>query len=46
MVIGEPVFGQSKDDREFRRFLLRGLKKIRGAWSLVCLPHNLLKVWR
>ena len=45
-VIVEPVCGQSKDVRGFRRFLLRGLAKIRGAWRLVCLTHNLLKVWR
>ena len=45
-IIVEPVFGQIKEDRGFRRFLLRGLKKIRGEWSLVCLTHNLLKVWR
>jgi len=45
-VIVEPVFGQIKEDRGFRRFLLRGLKKMRGEWSLVCLTHNLLKVWR
>jgi hypothetical protein len=35
-VIVEPVFGQIKEARGFRRFLLRGLKKIRGEWSLVC----------
>ena len=45
-VIVEPVFGQIKEDRGFRRFLLRGLKKIRGEWCLVCLTHNLLKLWR
>ena len=45
-VIVEPVFGQIKEDRGFRRFLLRGLPKIRGEWCLVCLTHNLLKVWR
>jgi hypothetical protein len=45
-VIVEPGFGQSKEDRGFRRFLLRGLQKIRGEWFLVCLTHNLLKVWR
>jgi transposase len=45
-VIVEPVFGQIKEDRGFRRFLLRGLKKIRGEWWLVCLTHNLLKIWR
>lgn len=45
-VIVEPVFGQIKEARGFRRFSLRGLKKIRGEWSLVCLTHNLLKIWR
>jgi transposase len=45
-VIVEPVFGQIKEGRGFRRFLLRGLQKIRGEWSLVCLTHNLLKMWR
>ena len=45
-VIVEPVFGQIKEGRGFRRFLLRGLQKIRGEWSLVCLTHNLLKIWR
>ena len=45
-VIVEPVFGQIKGVRGFRRFLLRGLEKIRGEWSLVCLTHNLLKLWR
>ena len=45
-VIVEPVFGQIKEVRGFRRFLLRGLKKIRGEWCLVCLTHNLLKLWR
>jgi len=45
-VIVEPVFGQIKEARGFRRFLLRGLAKIRGEWRLVCLTHNLLKCWR
>ena len=45
-VIVEPVFGQIKEDRGFRRFLLRGLAKIRGEWRLVCLTHNVLKIWR
>ena len=44
--IVEPVFGQTKEARGFRRFLLRGLAKIRGEWRLVCLTHNLLKIWR
>jgi hypothetical protein len=45
-VIAEPVFGQIKGARGFRRFLLRGLAKVRGEWRLVCLTHNLLKIWR
>ena len=45
-VIVEPVCGQSKEARGFRRFLLRGLEKIRGAWRLVCRTHKLLKLWR
>lgn len=44
--IVEPVFGQIKGVRGFRRFLLRGLAKVRGEWRLVCLTHNLLKLWR
>ena len=44
--IVEPVFGQIKEARGFRRFLLRGLAKINGEWRLVCLTHNLLKIWR
>ena len=42
----EPVFGQIKEARGFRRCLLRGLETIRGEWRLVCLGHNLLKLWR
>ena len=45
-VIVEPVFGQIKEARGFRRFLLRGLEHIRGEWRLVCLTHNLLTIWR
>jgi len=42
----EPVHGQIKEVRGFRRFHLRGLFKVRGEWSLVCLGHNLLKLFR
>lgn len=45
-VIVEPVFGQIKEARGFRQFSLRGLGKVNGEWRLVCLTHNLLKVWR
>ena len=40
----EPVFGQIKAARGFRQFLLRGLDKVRGEWSLLCTAHNLLKL--
>jgi transposase len=42
----EPVFGQIKQGRGFRQFLLRGQKKMRAEWRLVSLTHNLLKLWR
>jgi transposase len=44
--IVEPVFGQIKQARGFRQFLLRGIEKVRGEWSLVCLTHNILKMYR
>lgn len=40
----EPVFGQIKQARGFRQFLLRGLDKVRGEWALICTAHNLLKL--
>ena len=43
--IVEPVFGQIKQARGFRQFLLRGIEKVRGEWSLVCLTHNILKCY-
>ena len=44
--IVEPVFGQIKQARGFRQFLLRGVNKVQGEWSLVCLTHNILKIHR
>ena len=40
----EPVFGQIKEARGFRRFLRRGLANVQGEWSLLCTVHNLLKL--
>jgi hypothetical protein len=37
----EPVFGQIKQARGFRQFLLRGLEKVKEEWVLVCTVHNL-----
>jgi transposase len=44
----EPVFGQIKQARGFRQFLLRGFENVRGEWAMVCTAHNLLKLvqWR
>ena len=44
--IVEPVFGQIKHARGFVQFSLRGLEKMRGEWALVCLTHNLLKLFK
>jgi transposase len=44
--IVEPVFGMIKTARGIRTFLLRGLEKVSGEWQLICLTHNLLKIWR
>jgi transposase len=44
--IVEPVFGQIKQARGFRQFLLRGFAKVQGEWSLVCTTHNILKLYR
>jgi hypothetical protein len=40
----EPVFGQIKQARGFRQFLLRGFEKVRGEWAILCTAHNLLKL--
>jgi transposase len=42
--IVEPVFGQIKQARGFRQFLLRGFEKVGGEWALVCLTHNILRL--
>jgi hypothetical protein len=44
--IVEPVFGQIKEGRGFRRFLLRGLEKVQAEWQLICATHNLLKLFQ
>lgn len=44
--IPEPVFGQTKEVRGLRRFLMRGLEKVNGEWTLWCTTHNILKLFR
>ena len=41
----EPVFGQIKQARGFRQFLLCGLDKVQDEWSLVCIAYNITKLW-
>jgi hypothetical protein len=45
-VVVEPVFGQTKEARGIRRFLLRGHDNVSAEWSIICLTHNLLKLFR
>jgi len=44
--IVEPVYGQIKECRGFRRFHLRNLEGASAEWHLVTLAHNLLKLFR
>lgn len=44
--IVEPVFGQMKHARGMKQFLLRGLEQVQAEWSLWCMTHNLLKLYR
>ena len=42
----EPVFGQIKQARGFRQFLLRGIDKVTAEWTIICIAHNLTKLAR
>jgi hypothetical protein len=42
----EPVFGQIKQARGFRQFLLRGVDNVKAEWALICTAHNLGKLAR
>ena len=42
----EPVFGNMKFNLGFARFVLRGLKKVKGEFMLMCIAHNLKKMSR
>lgn len=44
--IVEPVFGQIKQARGFRQFLLRGIEKVSAEWAMICTAHNLTKLAR
>jgi len=45
-IIAEPVFGQIKGARGLDRFLLRGLVKVDGEWTLMAITHNIGKLHR
>jgi len=40
----EPVFGIIKEVLKFRQFLLRGMKKAKGEWTLACMAYNLKRM--
>jgi transposase len=40
----EPVFGQIKQARGFRQFLLRGMAKVEAEWAMICTVHNIRKL--
>ena len=42
--IVEAVFGQIKQARGFRQFLLRGVENVRAEWAMICMAHNLVKL--
>jgi hypothetical protein len=42
----EPVFGQIKERRGLRGFLMRGREKTAAEWQIICLTHNLLKLFQ
>jgi hypothetical protein len=44
--IVEPVFGQAKEVRGLRRLSMRGLAQARSEWAIICMTHNLLKLYR
>ncbi len=42
----EPVSGQIKGTRCFRRFSFSGLRKVQAEWQFISLTQNLLKLFR
>ena len=43
--IVEPIFGQTKEWRGFRRFSFRRLGRVGLEWKLICLTGNILKLF-
>jgi transposase len=44
--IVEPVFGLLREQLGLLRFLVRGLEKVKAEWRLLCVGHNLRKLWK
>jgi len=42
----EPIFGDIKFNRGYRRFMRRGASAVGSEWRLICATNNLLKLWR
>jgi hypothetical protein len=42
----DSAYGQIKEVRGLRQFLLRALEKVNGEWHLIAATHNLLKLFR
>lgn len=40
----ESVFGRLKHDCSFRRFMLRGIEKVKTEFGLLCIAHNIAKM--
>ena len=45
-ITAEPVYGNIKENLGFRGFLLRGIEKVKIELNLVCIAHNLQKIWK
>lgn len=39
----EPIFGNIKQNKKFKRFLLRGIEKVKTEIGLIAIAHNLMK---
>lgn len=44
LIEAEAVFGRLKHNWGFRRFLLRGLEKVKTEWGVLCTAHNIAKL--
>jgi len=42
----ESVFGQIKQNKGFRRFMLRGIDKVNIEFGLIAIVHNIQKLWK